>query len=96
MASSDNFNTVTVTNVATLVMAANVDRHSYLVGNASAVTVYLGPTSSVTSATGVPLEEDGTLAEDNSGTKLYTGDIYAITAAGAADIRFWERIRGAS
>jgi len=96
MANTDNFNTVTVGNTATLIMAANVDRHSFLINNTSAQTIYVGPTSSVTAANGISILENGSLAEDSSGTKLYQSDVYGITAAATADVRYWERIRGAT
>lgn len=96
MANTDNFTTVTVGNTATLILAANVDRHSFLLANTSSGTVFIGPTSSVTTANGIPVLENGSLAEDSSGTKLYTSDIYGIVSAGTSDVRVWERIRGAT
>lgn len=94
MANTDNFSSVTVGNTATLILAANENRHSFLISNTSSGTVFIGPTSSVTTANGSPLLENGSLSEDSSGTKLYTSDIYGIVAAGTSDVRVWERIRG--
>ena len=96
MANTDNFNTVTVGNTATLIMAANADRHSFLMANTSAGTVFVGPTSSVTIANGTPILQNGSLGEDSSGTKLYQSDVYGIVSAGTSDVRYWERVRGTS
>ena len=96
MANTDTSTSVTVSTTATLILAANVDRHSYLLANTSSGTVFLGPRSDVTAANGTPILENGSLAEDNSGVKIYTGDIYGIVSAGTSDVRVWERIRGAT
>jgi len=96
MANTDNTATVTVTTSATLILAANADRHSFLLANTSSGTVFIGPRNDVTAANGTPVLQDGSLAEDSSGTKLYTSDIFGIVAAGTSDVRIWERIRGAS
>lgn len=94
MANTDNSTSVTVGTTATLILAANDNRHSFLINNTSSGTVFIGPTSSVTTSNGISLLENGSLAEDSSGTKLYQSDIYGIVAAGTSDVRVWERIRG--
>ena len=84
---------VTVTNAATLIVAANTARHSILIGNNSAQTVFIGD-SSVTTANGIPVPASGTFLEDSGGTTLWGGAIYGIVAATTADVHYWERTRG--
>ena len=85
------FNTVTVTTSATLIIASNTNRKSLLIGNTSAGTVYLGDTTSVTTANGFPLPQNAQLSEDSGGTRMYMGAVYGIVASGTSDVRYWER-----
>lgn len=87
------YTTVTVTNAATLIVAANTQRLSLIVVNTGTPTVYIGQDESVTAANGVPIKTDGNLTEDNGGTKMYCGPIYGITASATSDVRYWERTR---
>jgi hypothetical protein len=85
--------TVTVTDSATQIIGDNAKRQSLIIVNTGTETVYIGQTSSVTSANGVPLQQNATLTEDNGGTKMYCGPYYGITASSSSDVRVWERER---
>jgi len=87
------FNTVTVADTATLIIAANPYRQSLILVNSSSGAVYLGADNTVTIANGIPLLQDGSLTEDSGGTRMFMGDIYGIVASGTSDVRYWERIR---
>ena len=82
---------VNVTTTATLIVPSNAKRISIIVENEGASEVFIGSDSTVTAANGVKLAEDGTFCEDAGGTRVYKGDIYGITSAGTADVRYWER-----
>lgn len=83
------YNTVTVTNSATLIVAANPSRKGLIITNESNVTVFIGPDSSITSANAPSLPALGNIT--NSGLESgFRGSIYGIVASGTADVRFWE------
>lgn len=83
-----------VSDTATLIVAANTARHSILIGNnSSTLTVYVGD-STVTTANGIPIPPGATLLEDSGGTTLWGGAIYGIVASSTADVHYWERTRG--
>ena len=84
---------VTVTNSATVIVAANSARHSLLIGNNSTQTVFLGD-STVTKETGIPLPAGATYLEDASGTSVWGGAIYGVVSASTADVHYWQRTRG--
>lgn len=86
---SVQYNAVTVTNVATLILPSNPSRRGALVYNNGTVTVYLGFDSSVTSTTGLPLVAGATY-NDSGDSDLYRSDIYGITASSSSDVRFHE------
>jgi hypothetical protein len=86
------YNTITVTNAATVIVGANSQRLSLIITNTGTPTVYIGQDASVTTANGVPLITNATLTEDSGGTKMYCGPIYGICAS-TSDVRYWERIR---
>jgi hypothetical protein len=88
------YGTVTVTEAATLIRSSNPRRHSIIVANQGSKTVYLGADKSVTSDSGIPIIVNGSLTEDDGGTRMFMGDIYGICAAGeTTDVRYWERER---
>ena len=87
------FNTVTITTTATKIVSANPNRQSLLLSNTSAGTVYLGADNTVTTANGLPLVQDGTLTEDDGGSRMFMGEVWGIVGAGTSDLRYWERIR---
>ena len=87
------FNTVTVTTTATKLVAANTLRESILLTQITDTTIYVGPDDTVTSSNGFPLKQWDIMNENNSGTKVYMGDIYGIVDSSTADVRYWERTR---
>lgn len=84
--------TVSVTTTATLIDAADPARRSLLIRNADSGTVlFLGPTSGVTTANGLPVKTAGASgANGNGGTIIYThtGAVWGIVSSGTADVRF--------
>jgi hypothetical protein len=87
------YGTKTVANSATLIVDANPQRIGLILVNTSTQTVYLGHDTSVTTANGIPLKTDMNLTEDSSGTKMYMGPFYGITANSTSDVRYDERER---
>ena len=88
------FGTVNVGTSATKILGENTRRQSLILTNASTSgIVYLGPDSTITSATAIVLQADGNLTEDSSGGRMYKGDIWGMTtsANGTADVAYWER-----
>ena len=71
--------TVAIGTTAAVVLAPNAARKSCLICNTGAATVYLGPNSSVTTTTGVPLASGDRLPDDAS-----LDAWYGITASGSA------------
>lgn len=71
------------TTSATLIVAARDTRKVAQLFNDSTVTVYVGD-SSVTTSTGTPVEEGGSI------DMPWTGAIYGITASGTGSIRYQE------
>lgn len=83
---------VSVGTGATLIVAANNQRHSLLIGNNSIQTLFIGD-STVTTANGIPVPIGGTFLEDAGGTSNWKGDIYGIVASNTSDVHWWERVR---
>lgn len=87
MASS--YGTVSVASTATLILASNNNRRGSMVTNTGTGTVYLGMNSAVTTATGLPLLQNGSF--NNSGqNEVWKGNVYGIVASGTSDCRTWE------
>lgn len=87
-----NHDTVTVTNSATLIISANSRRKRiYIVNNSDSVTIYLGSSASVTSSNGLPLYPNQAIHNEFI-SEGYAGDIYGITSASTADVRYWEEV----
>lgn len=74
---------VNPTTTATLIVAARDTRKVAQLYNDSTVTVYIGD-ASVTSSTGMPLDENGSIVIP------WTGAIYGRTASGTGSIRYQE------
>lgn len=74
--------TVSVTTVATLILAANGSRAVANIANVSSQTVYMGRDATVTTANGWPLAAGSNL-EDRETTDAW----YGIVAATTADVR---------
>lgn len=76
---------VSVSSTATLIKAANTARKAILITNNGSLNVYLGHTTTVTTAggtMGLLLAPSGAYAD--SGWGLYTGDIYGVCSATAS------------
>lgn len=73
-----------ITTTATLILAANYERKGFSIQPVDG-TVYLGDDSSVTSSTGFPLTNGATFSSSAA-----LGTIYAITASGTVNVRYWE------
>lgn len=85
-----SFGTVTVTNSATLIVAANTKRRNLSIVNTSGSTdIFIGPDDTITSSTGLPLYSFSTRDQDRI-PEGWQGPVYGITASGTADIRHWE------
>lgn len=86
------YSNITITNSATLILAANSRRQGFRITNNSVTQdAFIGFDSSVTSSNGLPLYANQTREEQrNGGSRCWLGDIYGIVAANTADIRFWE------
>lgn len=79
---------IVVASTATLIVGADSRRRGCLVGNNSAVTVFIGPDINVTTTNGIPLLANSNFANTDSDA-LFRGDIYGIVVTGTADVRFW-------
>lgn len=88
MAATLNVGAVSVTTTATLVKTSNTNRVSIIIQNLGPSSdIYVGPTSAVTTATGLRVS-----ANDSLDGIVYTGTLYAITAVGSADVRYFEEV----
>ena len=89
---ANSFNTVSVTDTATTILAANAKRKGAFVRNWGTGLIYWGLDTTVTTTTGMPLEPGEVL--NNSGlADNWRGGIIAIAESGKTqDIRFneWE------
>ena len=87
---------VSVAATATVIVAASTQsggRIGLRIYNNSAVTVFLGPDATVTTANGYPLLTATEFKFDADGPNpqyFYTGAVYGIVATGTADVRYWE------
>jgi hypothetical protein len=88
------YGSVTVTDSATVLVAANCARQELLLSNISTGDdIYLGMDSAVTTSNGIPLYA-GQDRERSRGFGTYLGPIYAIAKIGkSVDVRFWETTR---
>lgn len=83
------YNAVTVTNSATLIVAANPGRRNLTIVNHGSVDIFIGPDSSVTASNGIPFYSGSTRDQDKI-PEGYTGAVYGITASSSSDVRYWE------
>lgn len=83
---------ITVSDTATKIVSANASRIGVIVQNLGSTTVYLGKDNSITAGEEPFLLQYGSLEEDNSGGRMWKGDIYGITTTGTTDVVYWERI----
>lgn len=83
---------VSVTDTATLILAANPNRISYFIVNNGTSVIYVGNDTSIITTTALPIGVGANMDEDSGGTKMYMGPIYGISGAGLTNnIRYWER-----
>lgn len=85
-----SYDTKTITTSATKILStpSNAGRKSGLITNTSTEIVYIGFDSSLTTATGFPLNQYDVWSTNEPRT--YQGDIYGIVAANTADVRIQE------
>lgn len=74
---------ITISSTAVLLLAANPSRLGATIGVFNASTVYVGQTSGVTSANGVPVPQGSAFNVDFPN---YTGALYGILASGTGQL----------
>jgi hypothetical protein len=82
---------ITVSGNATKIVSANPKRISIVIQNLNAQTVYIGKDSSITAGQEPFILQNGSFQEDNSGGRMWKGDIYGITSTSTSDVVYWER-----
>lgn len=83
------YNTVSVADTATQIVAANSARRNLTIVNHGSNTVFIGPDTSITTSNAIPLYASSTRDQDVI-PEGYKGAIYGIVAAGTEDVRYWE------
>lgn len=83
---------VAVGGSANLILNANPQRLSVIIINGGSDRLHLAQDADLTTAAPY-LMPNGSLAEDNGGTKMYCGPYYGITTGGVAVAYYWERTR---
>jgi len=84
-----SYSNITINATATSVLPGNSARRGFLIQNNSAVVVYIGFDSSVSTTNGVLISSGGNYI--NTGDyECYRGPYYAIAASGTADCRYQE------
>lgn len=87
MASS--YNTINIAPTATLILPASRDRAGWVLCNVSTSTIYIGATSSLTTANAIPLLTNEKMLAD--GDYMWRGAIYGIAPSGASmELRYLE------
>jgi hypothetical protein len=86
------YGTKSVTDTATLIVAANCGRKVLSIVNTSTTDdVYIGPDSSITTAIGFLVSAGTTRDMTKSSGGYYIGDLYGIAGTGiTVDVRYWE------
>jgi len=77
--------TVSVGTSATSILAANASRKEWLIYNNGAAILYLGSSSGVTTANGIPI-----VPQRAASGRIYKGAFWGIVSAGSIDVRRWE------
>lgn len=79
--------TVSVTNVATLIVSAHSSRRAVLISNnSSSPTLFIGTSSGVTAANGTPVPGNQAFSDDIP----WKGTWYGIVSSGSCDVRVLE------
>lgn len=86
-----SYNTVTVGNTATLIVAANNNRKGLIVFNNGSANLFIGPDTAVTTANSLPMIPLATFSQSGE-RDVYRGAIYGIVASSTNDVRYWEWI----
>ena len=82
---------VNISSTATKIVSANEKRISIIISNLGDQTVYIGKDNTITASEEPFLSKNGSFCEDNSGGRMWKGDIYGITTTSTADMVYWER-----
>ena len=83
-----NYNTVTVGNTATLILASNPGRRLFSIYNNGTVVVYVGPDALITTSNATPILPQASYTQN--GSRMYMGPWYGITASSTADTRYMD------
>lgn len=78
---------------ATEILKANPARIGLIIINGGSDVLHYGDNASVTSANSPYLLPDGSIQEDNGGTKMYCGAFYGIATSTSCSVYYWERER---
>lgn len=84
----------TIAATATLIVSANTNRKGIIFVNNSAVTIFVGPDSSISATNALPILAGQSYTEDSGADKMWLGDWYGIVSADTANLRYWERVVG--
>ncbi len=84
---------VLVSGTSTLIVPGNPQRLNLITRNIGNLVVYVGQDSNVTTLTGIPLNQNDVLNDDNSGTGGYKGPIYGVLTSGTSKVAYWERVQ---
>lgn len=84
------YNTVTVTDSATQIIAANAKRRNLTIVNTDlSKIVYIGPDNSITTSNAIPLYQNQTRDQDRI-AEGWQGPVFGIVGSGTANVRYWE------
>lgn len=83
-----NYNAVTVTTAATLILASKPGRRMFAIKNNGGEVVYLGPDVNVTTLTGIPILPQDSFTQN--GSRMYMGSWYGITVSNTSDVRYMD------
>lgn len=81
----ESYNTVSVGNTATQIVASNSERRYVIIINNSNKTVYIATDNSVTTSNGLPILKKAGMIIDQTEV-----NIYGIVSSGTADVRYLE------
>lgn len=83
-----NYNAVTVSSAATLILAALPGRRMFSLYNNGNNIVFVGPDTSVTISTGTPILPQASYTQN--GSRMYMGAWYGITSSSTSDVRYMD------